>query len=326
MKPHLRTLLLVALGLSVPALAAAQKGKGDKKPLPTGDEEGDGQEVELQDDPPPEDMEGTAENPDAPRLPGQEDEPDVVVPEAKRTGYPTEEVLRPLTLPAVTSEVGLDVRSYFDGLNAEIGVRARYGITRQVQLGLRYLVGGYFDDPTTVGDDKMTFATGKAVGLDVTYAIFDWVAARVTIPVYVDPFAMAITLGAPMKFRFGEKLAIVAVDDFLDIRVVEFVPSLYNEQENVLAVEAIETNDTRTNANIHLRAGVIYQLKPDMAIRGNVRQSFLDTSDSDQPTALEGLIQFSPSNKMDVVGRIGFDRLDEATETFALMIAAAYRI
>ncbi len=327
---QLRAALVVALGIAVPAVALAQPKKGAPKEEPKAPDEpaeADGEEVPLDEDPPPEDMEGTAENPDAPRLPGQETPVDVVAPPEKKAGYPLEEVDRPITLPAVTSEVGLDVRTTFKEMNSAFGVRARYGVTRQWQLGLRYLAGGAFDDPRTT-DDGLAFATGKAVGLDLSYLIFDWVAARVTVPMYVDPFALAITLGAPMKFTFGDKLAITAVDDFLDIRVIEFIPSLTDERLNDAAAleREIMANPTKPNANLHFRAGVIYQLKPEMALRGNVTQSFLDSSDSDQPFSIEGLLQYSPSTSLDVIGRAGFDRMDEPGESFGLMVAAQYRI
>jgi hypothetical protein len=325
---QLRAALVAVLGISVPAIALAQP-KGKDKEAPEGVKppaDGDGEEVPLDEDPPPDDIEGTAENPDAPRLPGQDEPTDVVAPPEKRTGYPIEEVLRPLTLPAVTSEVGLDARSTFKNMNGAFGVRARYGVTRQWQLGVRYLIGGAFDDNPDDMDDAVSFSTGKAVGLDLSYLVFDWVAARVTVPMYVDPFAMSINLGAPMKFRFGDKLAITALDDFIEIRVIEFVPSLYDERENSVNADLVETNPTKTNANLHFRGGIIYQLQPDMAIKGNFVQSFRDTSDNDQPTGLEGLIQYSPSPDLDVIGRAGFDRLDSPSDSFGLMIAGQYRI
>ncbi len=327
---RLRTALVVALGVSVPAVAAAQRPgpapapADDAKPAPA---DGEGQEVELEDDPPPDDMEGTSENPDAPRLVGGEEVPTgPQAPAVKRTGYPLEELLRPLTLPAVMTEVGLDLRSTFGNFDAEIGLRARYGITRQWQLGLRYLIGGLYDDPASVGDDAVKFNTGKAVGLDVTYLVFDWLAGHVTIPVYVDPLAVAVTLGAPMKFRLNDKLAIVALDDFIDIRISNFVPSLTHESVNEGNVILDETNSTRARGNLHLRAGVIYQHKPDLALRGEFRQTFEDFGDNDNATALDASVQYSPSPKMDVTGRIGFERLDDAVDSFGLLVAAAYRI
>ena len=318
---RLRAALLAAT-LMVPAIASAQ----DPEPA-----EGEGgQEVELEEDPPPEDMEGTAENPDAPRLVGDDETVTeaATTPAPKRTGYPIEEVLRPITLPAVTSEVGLDVRSTFDPVDLETALRARYGITRQWQVGLRYLIGGYYDDDPIM-DDAAAFNTGKAFGVDVTYLVYDWLAAHVTLPFYVDPFAMGITIGAPMKFRFGgedDGWAIVALDDFLDIRIVEFVPSLVSERTNELFVDAVDTGTTTAKGNLHLRAGVIKQFSPQMAIKGNIVQTFQDFGDNDNPTGIEAAIQYSPTKDLDVLGRLGIDALDQASSTTGLIVAAAYRI
>lgn len=280
-----------------------------------------GQEVELEEDPPPEDMEGTAENPDAPRLVGEEDDApaDDGTPAMLRTGYPIEEVPRPITLPATMSEVSLDLRTVADPVDLEIGLRARYGITRQWQIGLRYLVGGVYEDP------EFTFNTGKAIGLDVTYLVFDWLAARVTVPVYVDPLGVGVTIGAPMRFRFGDKLALVALDDFIDIRAHEFVPSLLSEAANEGQVALVETNSTTARGNLHLRLGAIYQLSSQLAVRGNFTQTFIDFDSNGTNTGLEGLIQYSPSNKLDLVGRLGFDALDDAG-SFGVVLAGVFRI
>ncbi|MCA9677389.1 MAG: hypothetical protein H6709_03155 [Kofleriaceae bacterium] len=285
-----------------------------------------GAAVELDEDPPPEDMEGTAENPDAPKLIGDEDDAAAkLAPGVKRTGYPIEEVLRPLTLPAVTSEIALDAGSTFGNLDAEVGLRARYGITRQWQLGLRYGIGGIFD---SVGDttDKTSFNTGKAVGIDVSYLVFDWLAARVTVPFYVDPFATALTLGAPMKFRFGDKFAIVAVEDFLEIKLNRFVPSLTSEAANDALVQLDSTGSLTPDANLHLGGGVIYQLSPQLALRGDLGITFVDLSDADAPTNIRGLLQYSPSAKLDLFGSMFIDALDRATDTFGIRVGAAFRI
>lgn len=320
-------LLIAALVLPATAFAQDPEEGGDKKPPGEG-----GQEVELEEDPPPEDMEGTAENPDAPRRVDEEEAiSGGVAPPPKSTGYPMEDVLRPLTLPAVTSEVSLDVRSTFDPVDFETGLRARYGITRQWQLGLRYLIGGYYDDDLVDMDDKAAFNTGKAFGLDVTYLVYDWLGAHVTLPFYVDPFAMGVTIGAPMKFRFGESepgkgWAIVALDDFLEIPIYEFMPSLTSERANERFVDAVESGDVKPNGNLHLRAGIVKQFSPQMAIKGNIVQTFVDFGDTDNPTGIEALIQYSPTEDLDVSGRLGIDALDQASSTTGLIIAAAYRI
>lgn len=322
----LRVAALAALGLLTWDRASfAQPGEpeGEGAAPPA-----EGTEVELEEDPPPEDMEGIAENPDAPRLPGDEPTPaDPAAPPPAVTGYPIEEVLRPITLPAVTSEVALDVGSRFDPIDLEIGVRARYGITRQWQIGLRYLIGGLYDDEPGVGDDAAKFNTGKAFGLDVTYLVFDWLGARVNLPFYVDPFAMGVGLGAPMKFRIGDQLAIVAFDEIIDFKIVGFVPSLRSEFVNETLATAYDvTNTTTPRGNLYLKAGVIYQQSQELAIRGNFQQTFDDFGDDDNPTGIEVIGQYSTSPDMDVALRLGIDALDQASSTFGVLLLAAYRI
>jgi len=273
-------------------------------------------------------MEGTDENPDAPRLVG-DDNPDVSkTPKAVRTGYPIEEVLRPLTLPAVTSEVGLGARAVFKNFDSGFQLRARYGITRQAQLGLKYDIGGVYRDPTSI---KNGFNTGKAVALDFTYLLKDWVAGHLTLPAYIQPFAMAMTLGAPMKFTFKDKFSIVTLDDFLDIRFTKFIPSLDDERANEQSVNDVDTGTTTASAIIHVRGGIIYQQAPNLAIKGNVALSFPQgTSDTFRTSTnayqLEAIVQYSPMAKMDVIGRLGFDDLAHAVDSLGLVIAAAYRI
>ena len=320
----MRSVLIAALCLGVPAVALAD----DDKPA----DKGEGTDVEMEEDAPPEDMEGVNENPDAPRLVGDEHtEVTATTPSVTRTGYPIEEVLRPLTLPAVTSEVALEAHSTFGDFDAGFGLRARYGITKQMQIGLRYEIGGLYDDTRDSKMDKAVFNTGKAVALDFTYLIKDFVAARLTLPAYVQPFGMAMTLGAPMKFTFADKFSIVALDDFIDIKLVKFIPSLTDERYNEDQVEAIDNNTRTPSTVIHARVGVIYQQSPNLAIKGNLQQTFYtgasDTfTGSESPTGIEGIVQYSPNAKMDITGRLGIDALDDAGDTFGLLVGAAYRI
>jgi hypothetical protein len=336
---NVRAVLVAALGVALPATASAQKpdDKAEKKkpaPPPAGDKagSGDGQSVQMEeDDTPPSDMEGTSENPDAPKLGDETTTVGPAAPKAVRTGYPIEEVLRPITLPAVTSEVGVDLRSTFSSIDTNVGIHARYGITRQWQLGVRYGVGGIFDSPVTAAAETK-FNTGKALGLDVTYLVFDWLAAQVTVPVYIKPYAMALELGAPMKFRFGDKLAIVALDDIVDIRLTKFIPSLTDERVNAAGAAAVESGTTTTKANIHFRGGVEYQVSPQLAVKGDFVQTVPTAKSQDafapssDPFGLEVLGQYSPSPKMDLIGRMGIDDFTSTKSTFGLLFAVQYRI
>src|SRR5262249_55622461 len=129
---------------------------------------GEGSAVQMTEDPPPSDMTGTAENPGAPRTLIDAETPKVTTIQAPppRTDVPIEEVLRGINLPPNMSEVSLAPHAMVSPYAGATALRARYGINPKIQLGLTYVLGGIFDDPSTV-ESKQGFHPGKAVGLDV---------------------------------------------------------------------------------------------------------------------------------------------------------------
>ena len=66
----------------------------------------------------------------------------------------------------------------------------------------------------------------------LTVLLTNFVGVRVGVPVYFDPIATSLTLGAPMRFIF-DKFTIGGLDDVLNIKIVEFAPrydyELYNQ-------------------------------------------------------------------------------------------------
>src|SRR5205085_9411980 len=86
---------------------------------------------------PPPDMEGKDENPGAPRgtMTDEPAKPVVKVPEKKQSGYPTEEVLRPITLPANMAEVSIGPHAQFKNDNVTLG---QVGHARSDPLRARY--------------------------------------------------------------------------------------------------------------------------------------------------------------------------------------------
>ena len=60
----------------------------------------------------------------------------------------------------------------------------------QVQLGLTYVFAGVYDDPAHASRRSTAFHAGKAVGLDVTVLLQNWLGVRVGVPVYIDPVAI----------------------------------------------------------------------------------------------------------------------------------------
>ena len=325
-------LILSAASMAAPAVAVAQIPAPAPAPAPTpapapppttttGSDAGG--EVELGEDPPS--IGDDDEDEDAPRISQPVATPQVT-PRTRAGAYPVTEVLRPLTLPDFTSEIRVDALFYpLSPLDAEFGLRARYGITRQVQLGLGYGIGGFYNDGKR---DKVRFNTGKAISLDVSYLATDWIAPRIAIPMYVDPFAIGLVLGAPVKFRFGDRLAIVGFEDVVAFKLQDdkFLPDLRREKANEAAVDQLTSGTIQSDGFFRLDGGVLYQLAPDLVVSGRFGVTFDDFTSADAATSLRGLVQFTPVRTLDLIGEAGWDRLDENGGSLHLSAALAVRI
>src|SRR5688572_28795465 len=212
-------------------IAQPKAGAPATPPAAAGSAQGSGSAAPA-DDAPPADMEGTDENPGAPKTGGEEEQPKLVkAAEAKPTGYPDAESQRPITLPEGMSEVMLDIHAQVSPFTGAAPLRARYGITKDIQLGLTWVTGAIYEDPT-VADSTTKVHPGRAVGLDVTVMLKKWMGVRVGVPIYVQPFALSVAAGVPMKFVLSEKLALGGLDDVLNIAIHKFAPSYYHEVEN----------------------------------------------------------------------------------------------
>ena len=309
-----------------------------KDPAPTGLEkapadagsgsatEDAGSAVQMAEDPPPSDMEGTNENPDAPKSLGGEPTVPSAPPVLKKSGYPIEEVFRPITLPQNMSEVSLDIHAALSPYTGSSTLRARYGITRQVQLGLSYLIGGIYADedfvPGASGSTK--FHAGKAVGVDVTVLVANWIGIKVGVPVYIDPLAFGLNIGVPVKFVFGDKLALGGLDDLLSIKLTKFAPTFYQESTNATA--AAGTDDTGGSNTVQSRGALrfsgyaIYQHKPELALVGRLGVTMEDfaatgtqsnAENGGLTTFLRAGVQYSAKKFLDIGGSLGFDDLAE---------------
>ncbi len=277
----------------------------------------------TEDDTPPKDMEGLDENPTNPNGIDEEPATSVTVPVKKKTaGYPIEEYARPINLPENMSEVSIAPHIQVGQGNAGgDALRARYGITREVQLGLTYVYAGIYDDPATMTSDAIGFHGGKAVGLDVTILLQDWIGIRVGVPVYLKPVALSLALGVPMKFQFGDKFAIGGLDDLLNIRLKRFAPTFYEEAVNANNAQLDSVNSTLSNGTLRISAFGVYQHKPNLAligrIGGNVEDFTVSRTQSNAPDAgltyfLRAGVSWSPKKYLDVGGSIGFDDLAHA--------------
>jgi len=337
---RLVSVLSVVLVASATVVVAQPKKNDPKTPVapakdatpaagsaaPAGSGSAEGSAVEMVEDPPA-DMEGINEDPDAPKTGSGSDASVVAVPEKKKTsGYPSEEALRPITLPANMSEISLGFSLPVDPFVATAALRARYGITRQVQLGLTYVVAGVYDDPGTTGTSKRAIHPGKAVGLDVTILLQDWIGLRIGVPVYIDPVAVGITLGAPMKFRFADgKLAFGGLDDFINIALpfgAEFAPSLTQESTNALFA-FYDTNGTPpSRGSLRFSGFAVYQKDPKLAFIGRagvILDNFTSTRTADArgfgyggaATFIRAGLQYTLKGKLDLGASVGWDDLSK---------------
>lgn len=342
----LRRFISVLSVVTVATASVAFAGPNDKKapapdPAPAKEAEpgsaagsGEGSAVAPIEDAPPADMEGRDENPDAPRGTGNEVAVTVAPTVVKPAGYPIEETQRPITLPQAMAEVSIAPHAVVSPYAGSDALRARYGITRQVQLGLTYVYVGVYDDPTTV-KKSYGFHVGKAAGLDVTVLLQNWLAVKVGVPVYFDPLATSFQAGAPMKFVFGNKLAIGGLEDIVNIRISEFAPSLESEQQNAVS-SANKTNNTQqSRGQIRFSGFVEYQQSAKTAIigRGGVETDLGGgggngpgtSSGGGTRTFLRAGVQHSPKKNLDVGAGIGFEDLSDLG-SFAFAVSLAFRI
>lgn len=274
-------------------------------------------------EPPPKDIEGRDENPGNPTGVGNEEPPKVVVPGKKKetSGYPIQEYLRPINLPANMSEVAIGPHAQLGGDGARYAgadaLRARYGITREVQLGLTYVLGGVYDDPATMDTDAIGFHSGKAVGIDVTVLIKNWIGVRVGVPVYIKPVAFSLAIGVPIRFQLGDKFAVGGLDDFLNIKLSNFAPSFYQEVQNAANAQLEETNAARSAGQLRFSGYGIYQYRQKTAFVGRLGFNMEDfSSTKTQSNAGGGLsyflragVQWTPRKFIDLGISLGFDDL-----------------
>ncbi|MEO7733688.1 MAG: hypothetical protein ABIY55_22175 [Kofleriaceae bacterium] len=320
---------------SASAAPAAKAAPGSGATAGSAAPAGEGSAVQMTEDPPPRDMNGTDENPDAPKTVGDvEAIPAVVVaPVVTRTGYPIEEVLRPITMPQNMSEVALAPHAVVSPFASAMALRARYGITSKVQLGLTYMLGGAFDDPATPTSTAVALHSGKAVGLDVTVMLQDWIGVQLGVPVYISPLAISLAIGAPIKFTFGDKLAIGGLDDLLNIRLNKFAPSFYDERQNAIYANDDLVNTIKSRGELRFSLYGIYQHQPNFAIivRAGVQMEDFATGKTDGCRAecmtsfLHAGFKFSPRRYLDLGLQIGFDDLSQVG-SFAPAGLLAFRI
>ena len=209
------------------------------------------------------------------------------------------------------SEVSIGPHARVSPYAGTDALRARYGITRQVQLGLTYVLGGVFNDPKTLDSDKIGFHPGKAVGLDVTVLLQDWIGVKVGVPVYIDPVAVSLQLGAPMKFVFlDNKLALGGLDDLLNIRIAKFAPTFYQEAQNAAnaALYNADPNTILSKGQLRFSAFGEYQYQPKTVIIGRFGVEF-DDFGNNATSFIRAGFNYTPRKYLDLGLSIGWDDL-----------------
>jgi hypothetical protein len=305
-------------------------GTAWSQPEPEPEPDAAGDKVELEEGAAPAEEEETPydfsntgeENPDDPNseFNKQEKKPGEVKKKAKKPaneGYPTRVIERPLTLPGGTSEIEFALPVLVDPYAFGATLRGTYAITSDVQVGLRYGLGAVTEDG---------FNVGKAVSLDTQYRFTKNISAQASIPMFLDPFAVGLVLGAPMKFTFFDSFSLLVGEDLVAIKLYEFLPSIDNASQNSAFIDNLADN-TITPLWIG-KASVrgIYQWSEKMALDAQFGFQFDDISDTATTTLLNvGLLHVHNKN-LDFGARMGATSLSDFVDTFGLSIFADYRI
>ncbi len=298
------TFTAAAVGAPTPV---AGKSAGSASPPPAaGSSAGSGSAMPNPDDAPPKDMNGTDENPGNARTVGNEPPAVVVAPKpVTRAGYPMEEVLRPITLPKNMTQLQIgphfevDDQSRQGFASSDARSCLRYGITSRVEIGLIWAFAGIFHDPSGAGrmtSGSLGLNSGKAAGLEVTVSILPWLAVRAGVPIYVSPDAVSLTLGAPIKAVFFDKLALGGLEELFNFKLDRFPVQFYQEYDN--AVAAFETQSGGNNTQQS----------------GGSTETFLHVG-----------LQWTPKPYLDLGFTLGFDDLAHAG-TFGPQGLLAFRL
>ncbi len=308
-------LVLFALVLSLPTAALAQS---DDTAAPTADEAAtDDDEFDFSDDGSGE-LLGSDENPDVPaygfadRSTPKED----VTKSAGPSGYPLRVLDRPINLPGGMSEITLTTDTNVDPFAIGGLLRGAYGITKEAQLSLNYGLGAFSDS---------NFSTGKAVALEGQYLIKNFLAVQIAVPIYLDPLAVGLVLGAPMRFQFFDKLRLDIGRDFLGIKLHEFLPSIENARQNDRFIGNLANNTIIPQYTIKTSVIATYQHTDSLALDAELGIQF-DDSESAATTLMHVGVLHSTSNKFDLGARIGAADLAAFSESFALRLFLRVRI
>jgi hypothetical protein len=308
-----------------------RKSKGEKKashpePLPAGATDGDptasptgapGAEEPLPSYDPSGDPAGATENPTAPKdWDAKPPPPPPLAVKAIRTGYPIEQIYRPLVLPRRMMQAALELPMTVDPGSFTAIVRGSYGATRDLQLGLRYAI------VTAISGDTLG---GKTVALDADYQVFSWLAGQISLPIGFDPLALGVVFGAPMKFTLFDRFSVEVLRDVVGVKLYRYLPSAVSPAESASLAAADRLNSIVPASEVDLGGRVLYQFTPELAgeARYNVRMPEFEATGAPHEATLGAL--YSTSNKLDLGARLGFLDLARASDSFVAQLSVVYR-
>lgn len=321
-----KLLLTLLLVLALPASARAQDEDDEESWTEDGEDEDDGQDGDADDLTFDEDNVAPARGvpPGAGETPNVPPEFDAVPPESeakpavvREKGYPLALTRRPLTLEAGMSELTGEIPLFFSPVRALGVLRGRYGIDDRIEFGLRYSPGAVAEEGSIAG---------RTVAIEGQYRIFDWLAAQLSVPVLLDPVAVGVFLGAPMKFRIGDKAALFFGRDLLSFRIHGFVPEVEDPLLTAARADARDINTVLPRGDIRLIGGAIYQLEPNLAFTAELGLVAADFALTDAGVPLRAALVYSTSNKVDLGARLGWTNLDQAGESFGAAVFATFRL
>lgn len=282
--------------------------------------------------------EGAEENPDDPdalTIPKKEegDQKEEAKAEPEQGPYPQRQIDRPITLYRNMAEIRLDTPFVIDNLAGSgsdssltgitLAVQGRFGVTDKAEVGLRWGAVAFHEKIGTPPSDS-SVTSGRAVQLDAVYQIFGWLGAQVSLPFYLDPFAMGLTLGVPLQGEIGP-IRFYGLRDLVQIKLVKFAPIpnavIYNDAQ----IDLDELNTTLPDGRLAFSFGAIYQHSDAFSIMAESGWILEDFKNRDAAVPLKVGPLYSPNNKIDVGLLTGFTRMDE-TDSFFLSLLAALRI
>ncbi|RMH36713.1 MAG: hypothetical protein D6689_21985 [Deltaproteobacteria bacterium] len=204
-------------------------------------------------------------------------------------------------------------------------LEADYGITDRLQVGLRYGTGTYGKVETAPDPNPSAeYVPGKAVAVDLRYGLTPWMALQIQLPMLLDPFEAAVTVGVPIRVRVGDRLALFAGEDLLTVRVTDMVPFVEDAVSNERSVVALDqTNAEKDDGDVTVKAGAIVRLDDRMAVRGTIGVVAGDFAMTDAGTPLWGDLLYAVSGHVGIEARVGFANLGAATKTFTAAVGVA---